>query len=183
MRKRPGQNPDSPGRRRPAPTARRPLRWGWREYLSALTEAHGTLAAVAGSSSSAATVPEDVASVDESAASAGANAASAMEAWGPARLAPLLACRAPSEDRLRWMGLYHSPFNDFADRARRSATAVGSATGLSVAGARGWNLLPPVWRFASELSMSAPSWRRRKDPVAALSRDRKAGRCPLSRPR
>ena len=54
--------------------------------------------------------------------------------WGQ-RLLDLPACRARWEDRLRFMGLYHSPFNDLALPVLGSAAAVRSASAVGVAGA------------------------------------------------
>lgn len=91
-----------------------PAGWGWREYLASLVEEHGTLAAIAwklierGERGGG---PEDVASVERALRRLRERGQRDGGVWGQ-RLLRRFGVPRSIADRLRWMGLYHSPFND-----------------------------------------------------------------------
>jgi hypothetical protein len=82
----------------------------WGELLAALVEAHGTLTAVAWKLVEYAE-GDDVASVERALRRLRTRGQRDGGRWGH-RLLRVFGVPAPIEARLRWMGLYHSPFND-----------------------------------------------------------------------
>lgn len=113
MPPRPGQKPgQKPGRTRASDLP--PAGWGWREYLAALIEAQGSLAAIAWKLielSERGDGPDDVASVERALRRLRERGQRDGGVWGQ-RLLRRFGVPRSIEDRLRWMGLYHSPFND-----------------------------------------------------------------------
>ena len=106
MARSPGQNSgQTPGDDTP------PVGWGWREYLQAITDEHGTLTAVAWKLLEQGEGPEDVASVERALRRLRERGQRDGGVWGQRLLRRFGVPRA-IEDRLRWMGLYHSPWND-----------------------------------------------------------------------
>lgn len=110
MRARPGQNSGQPPSRKTSDEAP-PAGWGWREYLASLIESHGTLTAVAWKLVERGEGPEDVASVERALRRLRERGQRDGGVWGQ-RLLRRFGVPRLIEDRLRWMGLYHSPFND-----------------------------------------------------------------------
>jgi len=106
MPKRPGHNSGQSLR-----TDETTLCWGWREYLAALVAEHGTLTAVAWKLLERGESPDDVASVERGLRRLRERGQRDGGLWGQRLLRRFGVPRAV-EDRLRWMGLYHSPFND-----------------------------------------------------------------------
>lgn len=90
----------------PGPTP--PAGFTWGDYLASLIEAEGTLTAVAWKLLSRGG-PEDVASVERALRRLRARGQRDGGSWGQRLLRTFGVPRAV-EDRLRWMGLYHSPF-------------------------------------------------------------------------
>lgn len=103
---RPGQNSGQPSLGDVPPSG-----WGWAEYLAALVEEAGTLSAVAWKLIEAGDGGDDVASVERALRRLRQRGAREGGLWGQRLLRRFGVPRA-IEDRLRWMGLYHSPFND-----------------------------------------------------------------------
>lgn len=88
-----------------------PAGWGWREYLTSVVDEHGTLTAVAWKLIEHGDGPEDVTSVERALRRLRERGQRDGGVWGQRLLRRFGVPRA-IEDRLRWMGLYHSPFND-----------------------------------------------------------------------
>lgn len=88
-----------------------PAGWGWREYLASLVEEHGTLTAVAWKLLERGDGPDDVASVERALRRLRERGQRDGGVWGQ-RLLRRFGVPRDIEARLRWMGLYHSPFND-----------------------------------------------------------------------
>lgn len=105
MKKGPGQNSGH------APADENPGGWGWREYITSLVEEHGTLAAVAWKLLERGDGPDDVASVERALRRLRERGQRDGGVWGQ-RLLRRFGVPRDIEDRLRWMGLYQSPFND-----------------------------------------------------------------------
>lgn len=136
MKKRPGQisgQPTAPLGEAAAP----PSGWGWREYLAALVEAHGTLTAVAWKLIERGEGPDDVASVERALRRLRERAGREGGVWGQRVLRRFGVPRA-IEDRLRWMGLYHSPFNDLPIALCEDQLRLWDQPPVSVSRARVW---------------------------------------------
>lgn len=88
-----------------------PAGYSWADYLSALTQEHGTLTALAWKLIERTGAQEDVASVERALRRLRPRGQRDGGAWG-ARLLRVFGIPTPVEARLRWMGLYQSPFND-----------------------------------------------------------------------
>jgi hypothetical protein len=88
-----------------------PAGYTWADYLGALVEAQGTLTAVAWKLLETAGVPEDVASIERALRRLRTRGQRDGGAYGQ-RLVRAFGLPSSVETRLRWMGLYHSPFND-----------------------------------------------------------------------
>ncbi len=82
----------------------------WGDLIAALIEAHGTLTAVAWRLVELAD-GDDVASVERALRRLRTRGQRDGGVWGQ-RVLRVFGVPAPIEARLRWMGLYHSPFND-----------------------------------------------------------------------
>ncbi len=136
MRKRPGQNSGQPGETS-SPDGTPPVGWGWREYLSALTKMHGTLAAVAWKLIERGDGPDDVASVERALRRLRERGQRDGGVWGQRVLRRFGMPRA-IEDRLRWMGLYHSPFNDLPMALCEDQLRLWDQPPVSVSRARVW---------------------------------------------
>jgi hypothetical protein len=106
MALRPGQKPGQAKAEAAAPVA-----YGWREYVAALVQEHGTLTAVAWKLLEHGDGPDDVASVERALRRLRERSQSDGGVWGR-RLLRQFGMPRTIEERLRWMGLYHSPFND-----------------------------------------------------------------------
>ena len=111
----PGQN-SGQGPKADAP----PSGWGWSEYLAALVAEAGTLTAIAwkliervdkAHGPDGINGTDDVASVERALRRLRSRGPRDGGIWGQRLLRHFGVPRA-IEDRLRWMGLYHSPFND-----------------------------------------------------------------------
>jgi tetratricopeptide (TPR) repeat protein len=96
-----------PGQR---PEQTPPAGFSWGDYLASLVEAEGTLTAVAWKLLQRGG-PEDVASVERALRRLRARGQRDGGSWGQRLLRTFGVPRAV-EDRLRWMGLYHSPFGE-----------------------------------------------------------------------
>jgi hypothetical protein len=92
----------------PAPGHIPGLSWG--ELIGELVSAHGTLSAVAWKLVAHAE-GDDVASIERALRRLRTRGMRDGGVWGQ-RVLRVFGVPAPVEDRLRWMGLYHSPFND-----------------------------------------------------------------------
>lgn len=103
---RPGQNSGQP-----SPGDAPPSGWGWAEYLAALVAESGTLSAIAWKLFEAGDGSDDVASVERALRRLRERGQRDGGIWGQ-RLLRRFGVPRRIEDRLRWMGLYHSPFND-----------------------------------------------------------------------
>jgi tetratricopeptide (TPR) repeat protein len=88
-----------------------PVGYSWADYLGALVEAHGTLTQVAWKVLEHGGDTEDVASVERALRRLRSRGQRDGGAWGQ-RLLRVFGVPAAIENRLRWMGLYQSPFND-----------------------------------------------------------------------
>lgn len=82
----------------------------WNDFVGALVDAHGTLTAVAWRLVEHAD-GDDVASVERALRRLRARGQRDGGTWGQ-RVLRVFGVPAPIESRVRWMGLYHSPFND-----------------------------------------------------------------------
>jgi tetratricopeptide (TPR) repeat protein len=82
--------------------------FSWGDYLAALVEEHGTLTAVAWK---LVEHGDDVANIERGLRRLRSKESGDGGTWGR-RLLRQLGLPRPIEARLRWMGLYHSPFND-----------------------------------------------------------------------
>lgn len=114
----PGQNSGQGPKADPPPSG-----WGWSEYLAALVDEAGTLTAIAWKlieradkthgpdASDRIDGTDDVASVERALRRLRSRGQRDGGIWGQRLLRHFGVPRA-IEDRLRWMGLYHSPFND-----------------------------------------------------------------------
>jgi tetratricopeptide (TPR) repeat protein len=96
----PGQTPPQPP----------PLGFTWADYLGAVIAVEGTLTAVAWKLVSTGG-PEDVASIERALRRLRERGQRDGGAWGQ-RLVRAFPVPRAVEERLRWMGLYHSPFSD-----------------------------------------------------------------------
>lgn len=85
--------------------------WGWGEYLAALVEEHGTLAAVAWKLFEHGRGDDDVGSIERALRRLRGRGQRDGGVWGERLLARFGMPRSV-EDRLLWMGVYHSLFND-----------------------------------------------------------------------
>lgn len=105
--------PSRPGQKSGQADAREspPAGWGWREYLASLIAGHGSLAAVAWKLIERGDGPDDVASVERALRRLRERGQRDGGVWGQ-RLLRRFGVPRPIEDRLRWLGLYHSQFND-----------------------------------------------------------------------
>lgn len=106
MAKRPGQNSGHADSDDPPPSG-----WGWAEYLLAIMEETGTLSAVAWKLIEHGDGSEDVTSVERALRRLRKRGARDGGLWGQRLLRRFGVPRSIAE-KLRWMGLYHSPFND-----------------------------------------------------------------------
>lgn len=136
MKKRPGQNSGQPGGTSNS-DGTPPVGWGWREYLAALTEAHGTLTAVAWKLIERGEGPEDVTSVERALRRLRERGQRDGGVWGQRVLRRFGMPRA-IEDRLRWMGLYHSPFNDLPIALCEDQLRLWDQPPVSLSRARVW---------------------------------------------
>jgi hypothetical protein len=136
MKKRPGQISGQPAAPL-GPDAAPPSGWGWREYLAALVEAHGTLTAVAWKLIERGEGPDDVASVERALRRLRERGGREGGLWGQRVLRRFGVPRA-IEDRLRWMGLYHSPFNDLPIALCEDQLRLWDQPPVSVSRARVW---------------------------------------------
>lgn len=82
--------------------------WSWGDYLAALVAELGTLTAVAWKLGDPG---DDVASIERALRRLRSKGSAGGGTWG-ARLLRVFGMPRTIEQRLRWMGLYHSPFND-----------------------------------------------------------------------
>ncbi|MFO0576765.1 MAG: hypothetical protein U1A78_22405 [Polyangia bacterium] len=108
----PGQGPGQERSQEPEQTSPQPppLGFTWADYLGAVIAVEGTLTAVAWKLVSAGG-PEDVASIERALRRLRERGQRDGGAWGQRLLRAFPVPRAV-EERLRWMGLYHSPFSD-----------------------------------------------------------------------
>ncbi len=88
-----------------------PAGYGWAEHVDALVAQYGSLTAVAWKLVSESTGPEDVASIERALRRLRARGQRDGGVWGR-RVLRAFGLPAPIDARLRWMGLYHSPFGD-----------------------------------------------------------------------
>ncbi|HMY56663.1 MAG TPA: hypothetical protein PK472_00315 [Pseudomonadota bacterium] len=106
MGKRPGQNSGHAASDDAPPSG-----WGWAEYLASILEECGTLTAVAWKLIEHGDGDEDVASVERALRRLRQRGSRDGGLWGQ-RLLRRFGVPRSIEEKLRWMGLYHSPFND-----------------------------------------------------------------------
>ena len=90
-----------------------PVGFSWGDYVSALVAEAGTLTAIAWKLAERGAGPEDVASIERALRRMRERGQRDGGSWGQRLLRTFGVPRAV-EDRLRFMGLYHSPFNDLA---------------------------------------------------------------------
>lgn len=88
-----------------------PVGFSWGDYVNALVAEAGTLAAIAWKLAERGAGPEDVASIERALRRMRERGQRDGGSWGKRLLRTFGVPRAV-EDRLRFMGLYHSPFND-----------------------------------------------------------------------
>ena len=88
-----------------------PPGFGWGDYLGALIAESGTLTAVAWKLAERGSGDEDIASIERALRRMRGRGQGDGGSWGQRLLRTFGVPRAV-EDRLRFMGLYHSPFND-----------------------------------------------------------------------
>ncbi len=136
MKARRGQNSGQPARPS-VPVAAPPVGWGWREYLGALTAAHGTLTAVAWKLAERGEGTDDVASIERALRRLRERGPRDGGVWGQRVLRRFGVPRA-IEDRLRWMGLYHSPFSDLPLALCDDQLRLWDQPPISVSRARVW---------------------------------------------
>lgn len=132
MRQRPGQKSGQLSEDRGPPAG-----WGWREYLASLVEEHGTLTAVAWKLLERAEDLDDVASVERALRRLRERGQRDGGVWGQRLLRRFGVPRA-IEDRLRWMGLYHSPFNDLPLTLCEDQVRLWDQPPISASRARVW---------------------------------------------
>ena len=90
-----------------------PVGFSWGDYVSALVAEAGTLTAIAWKLAERGAGSEDVASIERALRRMRERGQRDGGSWGQRLLRTFGVPRAV-EDRLRFMGLYHSPFNDLA---------------------------------------------------------------------
>jgi hypothetical protein len=88
-----------------------PLGFSWGDYLGALVAEAGTLTAVAWKLAERGVGSDDVASIERALRRLRGRGQRDGGSWGQ-RLLRIFGVPRAVEDRLRFMGLYHSPFND-----------------------------------------------------------------------
>lgn len=124
-----------------------PAGWGWREYLASLVEAHGTLTAIAwklleGGAGGERGGLDDVASVERALRRLRERGQRDGGVWGQ-RLLRRFGVPRSIEDRLRWMGLYHSPFNDLPLALCEDQLCLWDQPPIGLRARRGW------WLYAA----------------------------------
>jgi hypothetical protein len=153
MRQRPGQKSGQPSEGSDPPAG-----WGWREYLASLVQEHGTLTAVAWKLLERAEGVDDVASVERALRRLRERGQRDGGVWGQRLLRRFGVPRAV-EDRLRWMGLYHSPFNDLPLTLCEDQVRLWDQPPISASRARVWLQLAST-SVAALSRRRASSWRR-----------------------
>ncbi|MBX7116070.1 MAG: hypothetical protein K1X64_17200 [Myxococcaceae bacterium] len=114
--------------------------WGWAEYLGALVEEFGTLAAVAWKLFEQGGGDDDVGSIERALRRLRTKRQHDGGIWGD----KLLACFGMPrsiEDRLVWMGVYHSLFNDLPVAICTDQLRLWDFPPVSASPARVWLLL------------------------------------------
>ena len=144
--------------------------WGWAEYLAALIEEYGTLAQVAWKLFEDGRGDDDVGSIERALRRLRARGQRDGGVWGQ-RLLSRFGMPRSIEDRLVWMGVYHSLFNDLpvalcADQLRLWDTAPVAASPAR------------VWLHLGAASLAL---RRRDFPAARALYDRAAATFPAVR--
>ncbi len=114
-----------------------PPGYTWADYLASLIEAHGTLTAVAWKLLERGDGPEDVASVERALRRLRMRGQQDGGSWG-VRLLRVFGVPATVAARLRWMGVYHSPFNDLPRSLCLDQLRVWDRPPLSASRARLW---------------------------------------------
>ncbi len=122
---------------KPGHLGKPPAGYGWADYLAALVEQHGTLAAVAWKVLEHTDGAEDGASVERALRRLRSRGQRDGGSWGQ-RLLRVFGVPASVEARLRWMGLYHSPFGDLPLPVCRDQLRLWDRPPLSAARARLW---------------------------------------------
>lgn len=108
MKSRPGQIPGQVTGEKDAPVS---PGYSWSEYLESLIQQEGTLAAVAQKLALHSPKAEDMSSIERALRRLRAKGQRDGGAWGQ-RVVRLFGIPSAVEERIRWMGLYHSPFSD-----------------------------------------------------------------------
>jgi hypothetical protein len=114
--------------------------WGWGEYVGALVAEHGTLAAVAWKLFEHGRGEEDVGSIERALRRLRGRGQRDGGVWGERLLARFGMPRSV-EDRLVWMGVYHSLFNDLPVAICEDQLRLWDHPPVSASPARVWLLL------------------------------------------
>ncbi len=117
-----------------------PAGYTWGDYLAALVEAHGSLASLAWALVERSPTPDDTQSVERALRRLRTRGQRDGGSYGQ-KLLRAFGIPAPIEARLRWMGLYHSPFNDLPISMCLDQLRLWDRPPVSASRARLWVLL------------------------------------------
>ena len=146
--------------------------WGWGEYLEALVEEYGTLAAVAWKLFEQGRGDDDVGSIERALRRLRRRGQRDGGVWGD-RLLGRFGMPRPIEDRLSWMGVYHSLFNDLPVAICSDQLRLWDFPPVSASPAR-------VWLYLGTASLAL---RRRDFAAARVHYERVAAACAGGRVR
>ncbi|HEU0030129.1 MAG TPA: hypothetical protein VFQ53_05835 [Kofleriaceae bacterium] len=158
-----GQNPGHPG-------------ITWADFLSALVDHHDTLTAVAWRLVEHAD-GDDVASVERALRRLRTRGQKDGGVWGQ-RLLRVFGVPASIEQRVRWMGVYHSPFNDLPVALCLDQLRLWDRPPVSESRARVWVQLGHVTHAlrSGDIAQATLHARRVRDTLGALPADYDAAR-------